>query len=106
MLKKASGTYPAKELLGEELRNAEIGELLTAVVCKLVNTPSEVKVEFVELESLTVLEFAVGQGDVGKAVGRDGRLIDALRTLAYAMLGANGESHRRCEIGVRSGARR
>jgi predicted RNA-binding protein YlqC (UPF0109 family) len=102
MLKKPNGTYRAQELLGDELWNASIGELLLAVVCKLVDRPEEVTAEYVKSDSLLYLQFDVGEGEVGKVMGKEHLTIHSIRTLAFAMLGAAGGKRRRCDIGVKS----
>ena len=47
----------------------------------LVSNPDEVKVEEVESGRQTVIELTVGEGDVGKVIGRQGRTARALRSI-------------------------
>ena len=56
-------------------------ELLETIAKSLVDNPDEVRVEVVEKEDLTVLELHVGEGDMGKVIGRQGRIAKAIRTV-------------------------
>lgn len=50
----------------------------------LVDAPDAVKVTETSRRGVTVIELTVGAGDTGKVIGRQGRIADALRTLAAA----------------------
>jgi predicted RNA-binding protein YlqC (UPF0109 family) len=56
-------------------------ELLETIVRSLVDNPSEVSVREVHGEKSTILELKVFEGDVGKVIGKQGRIINALRTI-------------------------
>lgn len=56
-------------------------ELLETIAKSLVDNPDMVKVEVVEKEDVTVLELHVGEGDMGKVIGRQGRIAKAIRTV-------------------------
>jgi uncharacterized protein len=59
----------------------------------LVDHPEEVSIEEIETEGgTTVLEVTVHPDDVGKIIGRRGRTVRALRTLAKAAGQRQGES--------------
>lgn len=58
--------------------------LLISITKKLVNNPDEVRVEVVEKENLTVLQLYVAQEDVGKIIGKKGRIAQAIRTVIKA----------------------
>ena len=59
-------------------------ELLTYIVQNLVEKPDEVSVTEREANGETVFEVRVADGDMGKVIGRQGRVIKAIRTLARA----------------------
>jgi uncharacterized protein len=60
-------------------------ELLEYVVPWLLDHPEEVEIEEVEGEhGATVFEVSVHPDDMGKLIGRRGRIIHSLRTLARA----------------------
>jgi uncharacterized protein len=50
----------------------------------LVDNPDEVRVERVERDGALVLELRVAPDDVGKVIGRQGRIARALRTIVRA----------------------
>ncbi|MCQ4087162.1 KH domain-containing protein [Saccharibacillus sp. JS10] len=57
-------------------------EQLVAVIAKaLVDHPEDVKVRTVEKESLVVYELFVHPDDIGKIIGKQGRIAKALRTV-------------------------
>jgi predicted RNA-binding protein YlqC (UPF0109 family) len=57
----------------------------------LVDQPDRVEVRLVEEEDVDVLEVSVAPEEVGRVIGRQGRTVDALRTL----LDAAGDKHGR-----------
>jgi len=66
-------------------------ELLEYVVPWLVDNPDAITIEEVESDrDATVLELTVDPEDVGKVIGKRGRIIRALRTLAKASQGEGG----------------
>jgi predicted RNA-binding protein YlqC (UPF0109 family) len=60
-------------------------ELLEELARRLVDEPDAVRVEEVEGEDGSlVLRLHVAEGDVGKVIGRQGRIARALRTVVRA----------------------
>ncbi len=59
-------------------------ELIEYLARQLVDEPDSVQVETVEREDATVLRLHVAKADVGKVIGRQGRIARALRTLVRA----------------------
>jgi predicted RNA-binding protein YlqC (UPF0109 family) len=60
-------------------------ELVAELARRLVDDPSEVRVETYEEDDGTlVIELIVAEDDVGKVIGRQGRLARALRTIVRA----------------------
>jgi predicted RNA-binding protein YlqC (UPF0109 family) len=60
-------------------------ELLEYVVPWLVDNPEAIQITEVEDDrEATILELSVDPDDVGKVIGKRGRIIRALRTLAKA----------------------
>jgi uncharacterized protein len=60
------------------------GELLEYLVRQLVDEPQAVRVDSTRREDATVLELHVAPDDVGKVIGRQGRIARALRTIVRA----------------------
>ena len=56
-------------------------ELLTYIVQNLVEKPDEVSVTEREANGETVFEVRVADGDMGKVIGRQGRIAKEIRTV-------------------------
>ena len=56
-------------------------ELVTVLAKALVEKPDEVQVEAVEEEDRTVLKLHVAQEDMGRVIGKKGRIAKAIRTI-------------------------
>lgn len=56
-------------------------EIITVIAKALVDHPEDVKVNVVENENSAVYELTVHPDDVGKVIGRQGRIAKALRTV-------------------------
>ncbi|MGN1097534.1 MAG: KH domain-containing protein [Clostridia bacterium] len=56
-------------------------ELLETIVKPLVDNPDEVVITETETDETIVLELRVAQGDMGKVIGKQGRIAKAIRTL-------------------------
>ena len=65
-------------------------ELVEFVVKSLVDNPDEVSVNKVEGEKSTILEIRVAQADVGKVIGKQGRIAKAIRTILSARATKDG----------------
>ncbi len=59
-------------------------ELVTMMVKGLVDQPEEVVVNKVEGERSIIFEVRVAPDDLGKVIGKNGRIANALRTLIRA----------------------
>ena len=62
-------------------------ELLDALARRLVDQPDAVRVEREESEDTVVLRLHVAPDDVGKVIGRQGRIARALRQVVRAAAG-------------------
>ena len=72
-------------------------ELLAWIARGLVDEPDAVRVERVEEADAVVLRLSVAPDDVGKVIGRQGRIARALRTLVRSA-GARGDKRLVLEI--------
>ena len=70
---------------------SDTGELLRFLVTSLVDAPDAVKITQRQDGTLTVYEVELEPDDVGKVIGRKGRIIKAIRTVVRAAGGAGGE---------------
>ncbi|MDR1735283.1 MAG: KH domain-containing protein [Oscillospiraceae bacterium] len=59
-------------------------ELLIYIAKALVDDPDSVSVTETEKEGKTVLELRVASGDMGKVIGRGGRVAKDIRTVVKA----------------------
>lgn len=59
-------------------------ELIDLLTRSLVDAPDAVDVREIQDHDLLIIEVRVAPDDVGKIIGRQGRTIKALRTLAHA----------------------
>ena len=66
-------------------------ELLEYLAKSLVDKPDEVRVVRSERDDVVVLELHVASDEVGKVIGRQGRIARALRTLVRASGGHRNE---------------
>ncbi len=74
-----------------------VEELLVYVARTLVEKPDEVRVERTERDGAVLLELHVAPDDVGKVIGKGGRIARSLRTLVRAS-GAKAGERRLLEI--------
>ena len=88
--KGAEMSDPVKRLL--KAKSAYVGGLVADtmvdfvahVARQLVDHPDEVRVERMERDGAIVLRLHVASDDIGKVIGRQGRVIRALRTIVRA----------------------
>ncbi len=59
-------------------------ELLEFLVRALVEDPDAVKVEELEEDGDLVYEISVAEDDLGRVIGKGGRIANAIRTIAKA----------------------
>lgn len=69
-----------------------MAELLAELARRLVDDPDAVRVDEIERDGAHVLQLHVAKNDVGKVIGRQGRIARALRTIVRA--GAARSSYR------------
>lgn len=72
-------------------------EFIKYVVKKLVDNPEEVEVKEIVGEKTIIYELKVNQNDLGKVIGRHGRIITAIRTILKA---ASAKSDKRVVLEV------
>jgi len=66
-------------------------ELLTYIARSLVDDPDSVSVSQSEPPAETVLELRVAPGDMGKVIGRQGRIAKEIRTLMRSVAQHKGQ---------------
>ena len=66
-------------------------DLVEYIVKSLVDDPSQVNVNVIEGEKSTILELRVASGDIGKVIGKHGRIAKAIRTVLQAATAKSGK---------------
>ena len=66
-------------------------DLVAFIVESLVDNPDDVQVTEVRGRGTTVVELAVAQADMGRVIGRSGRVIDSIRTLLQVRAAKDGK---------------
>jgi len=59
-------------------------DLVEYIAKSLVDEPSQVRVNAVEGDRSTIIELKVAQPDIGKVIGKHGRIAKAIRTVLSA----------------------
>lgn len=67
-------------------------ELLTYIAKSLVDNPDEVTVTERATDTETVFEVRVADGDMGKIIGRQGRIVKEIRILMRAVAQRQGKN--------------
>jgi predicted RNA-binding protein YlqC (UPF0109 family) len=67
-----------------------MAELLAYLARELVDDPGAVRVESEERDGALILQLYVAPDDVGKVIGRGGRIVRALRTVVRASSARDG----------------
>jgi len=75
----------------------QIKSLFLLIARSLIDAPDQVKVNVLEGDRTIVFELAVGNNDVGKVIGRQGKTANALRTIIAA---AGNKVKKRCVLEV------
>ena len=66
-------------------------ELVRYIVGQLVDDGSSVKVESSEQNGITVINIIAGKDEIGKIIGKQGRIARAIRTLVKAAAGSKAK---------------
>ncbi|MDZ7288610.1 MAG: KH domain-containing protein [candidate division KSB1 bacterium] len=66
-------------------------EFIEFIIKHLVDKPNEVQVNEVDGERTVVYELRVGQGDMGKVIGKHGKTAKSIRTLLAAASAKSGK---------------
>ena len=66
-------------------------ELVEHIAKGLVDDPDKVEVNVIEGEKSTILELRVAESDVGKVIGKHGRIAKAVRTILSASATKSGK---------------
>lgn len=67
-------------------------ELVKYIACQLVDHPDQVQVNEVQGEQALILELHVASEDMGKVIGKQGRIAKAIRSVVKAASLKTGEN--------------
>ena len=73
-------------------------KLLSDMVKAMVDKPDEVSVNINESQSTKIYELTVGDGDLGKVIGKKGRNVNALRIILSAATAKEGDKRAILEV--------
>tara|TARA_A100001011_G_scaffold367901_1_gene421694 strand:+ start:551 stop:784 length:234 start_codon:yes stop_codon:yes gene_type:complete len=59
-------------------------ELVETIVTALVDSPEQVKINETAGENVLILEISVSSDDIGKVIGKEGRIANSIRTIVKA----------------------
>ena len=77
---------------GGEMPSDRIADLVEYLVVNIVDDADAVSLEVIDGEASSTIEVNVADDDVAKVIGRHGRTIKAIRTLARALAARLGTS--------------
>ena len=87
LLKKSGAIESSKmeeEFVPTVIENDEIGVLVEYIAKNLVDDPDSVKVVSKKGEDSVIVELTVAKDDMGKVIGKQGRIAKAIRTVVRA----------------------
>ncbi len=63
----------------------EFEQLILALVSPIVTNPDDVSISsFVDVDETIVLQVLVNKEDLGRVIGKNGRIANSIRTIAHA----------------------
>ena len=72
-------------------------QLIESVVTPLVDYPEDIVVNMKEEEKKLIYHLTVNEKDVGKIIGKNGRIAKAIRTVVYA---AKSDTNKRVYLDI------
>ena len=73
-------------------------QFLEDIIKAIVDKSDEVKISVIEGDSTEIYELTVGEGDLGKVIGKKGKNVGAIRTLLSAATAKKGGKRSILEI--------
>jgi uncharacterized protein len=85
-----SGACTIQEVFASEKGDRIMKEFVAYIVKNLVDHPDKVRINEVGGTQTLIIELAVEKSDIGKIIGKEGRTINAIRTLLMSVASRNG----------------
>ncbi|HIY79999.1 MAG TPA: KH domain-containing protein [Candidatus Olsenella excrementavium] len=73
------------ETVDQELPSDRVADLVEYIVCGLVDDEDAVSLDVTDGDEGALIEVSCSEEDAGRVIGRKGRTIKAIRTLARAL---------------------
>ncbi len=73
------------ETVEQELPSDRVADLVEYIVCGLVDDEDSVSLDVTDGDEGALIEVSCSEEDAGRVIGRKGRTIKAIRTLARAL---------------------
>jgi predicted RNA-binding protein YlqC (UPF0109 family) len=73
------------------MSTANMGEFIEYIVRSLVDDPSQVRVTEIEGANTIIYELRVAPEDMGRVIGKGGRVANAMRTLLRVVAARQGK---------------
>ena len=74
-----------EEGMASEMPSDKVADLVEYIVCGLVDDEDAVSMDVTDGDDGSLIEVSCAEGDTGRIIGRRGRTIKAIRTLARAL---------------------
>jgi len=65
-------------------------ELLEFIVKSMVDNPDQVRIGEIDEDASTILELSVAESDMGRVIGRGGRVINSIRAILQVSAAKQG----------------
>lgn len=73
------------------MSTSEIKNLLTTIVTPLISQPDNFQIKLTEDRRFVTYNLALDHQDIGRVIGKHGRVAQAIRTLIYGIRIDNGK---------------
>ena len=73
------------------MESINLKDILSYIVENLVENPSDISIETVEKEDTITLQLKVAESDMGKVIGRQGRIAKEIRTVVKTVAQRDGK---------------
>jgi predicted RNA-binding protein YlqC (UPF0109 family) len=84
----------------KRMADVNVKDLLISIISPLIEEPSDLKVEVIETAKFISVVLSSNPADTGRIIGKQGRVINSIRTVVGAILARNGK---KVDITVESG---
>lgn len=73
------------------MTTTEVKDLISAIITPLIMTPAAFTIDTNEDAHFTTFNVALDRKDIGRVIGKQGRVAQAIRTLIYGIRLDNGK---------------